>query len=220
MKAKKSILTPKQKIFLKEFINNSPLSSLFYLTGGTALSEFYLQHRLSEDLDFFCPQKFEIDIVHEFINKEKTILQAEKVLFEKRNGRDIFTLDFKNKDFLKVEFVHYPYHNLAPFKKIGNLSVDSLIDIAVNKLFSVFARNETKDFVDLFFLLKKYTVTQLLDGVEKKFELKLSKFSVGNEFYKIRKITQLPKMIRKLSLRELIDYFKDQARELGGIILT
>lgn len=25
----------------------------FYLTGGTALSEFYLQHRYSDDLDFF-----------------------------------------------------------------------------------------------------------------------------------------------------------------------
>ena len=25
----------------------------FYLTGGTALAEFYLHHRYSEDLDFF-----------------------------------------------------------------------------------------------------------------------------------------------------------------------
>ncbi|MFH0841469.1 MAG: nucleotidyl transferase AbiEii/AbiGii toxin family protein [Bacteroidota bacterium] len=26
----------------------------FYLTGGTALGRFYLNHRASDDLDFFC----------------------------------------------------------------------------------------------------------------------------------------------------------------------
>ncbi|MFH1233514.1 MAG: nucleotidyl transferase AbiEii/AbiGii toxin family protein [Patescibacteria group bacterium] len=29
------------------------MCSNFYLTGGTALAEFYLHHRLSEDLIFF-----------------------------------------------------------------------------------------------------------------------------------------------------------------------
>ena len=46
------ILTPFQSAFLKAF-SQSPLNDRFYLTGGTALAAFYLQHRLSEDLDFF-----------------------------------------------------------------------------------------------------------------------------------------------------------------------
>jgi predicted nucleotidyltransferase component of viral defense system len=49
----KTILTPNQKILLAEISRYQPITKRFYLTGGTALSEFYFQHRLSEDLDFF-----------------------------------------------------------------------------------------------------------------------------------------------------------------------
>jgi hypothetical protein len=38
----------------------------FYLTGGTALAEFYLQHRLSEDLDFFSEQEVESQAIAVF----------------------------------------------------------------------------------------------------------------------------------------------------------
>ncbi len=47
-----TLLTPFQGEFLKAF-SRTDLNAAFYLTGGTALSAFYLQHRLSEDLDFF-----------------------------------------------------------------------------------------------------------------------------------------------------------------------
>ncbi|MCX7716486.1 MAG: nucleotidyl transferase AbiEii/AbiGii toxin family protein [Endomicrobia bacterium] len=30
----------------------------FYLAGGTLLSAFYLHHRLSENIDFFCEEEF------------------------------------------------------------------------------------------------------------------------------------------------------------------
>ncbi len=54
----KSILTPDQKRLL-EYISKDPkITDKFYLTGGTALAEFYLQHRLSEDLDFFSETEF------------------------------------------------------------------------------------------------------------------------------------------------------------------
>ncbi len=48
----KTILTPTQRQVLDILAKNSKFTS-FYLTGGTALSEYYLHHRLSEDLDFF-----------------------------------------------------------------------------------------------------------------------------------------------------------------------
>ena len=46
------ILTPFQKQILTG-VGHSPLKQSFYLTGGTALAAYYLQHRYSEDLDFF-----------------------------------------------------------------------------------------------------------------------------------------------------------------------
>ncbi len=50
----KSILTPKQLNFLELVSKEKQLTSRFYFTGGTALAEFYLQHRLSEDIDEKC----------------------------------------------------------------------------------------------------------------------------------------------------------------------
>ena len=50
------VLTEGQKAFLSHF-GKSPLCKIFYLTGGTALAAFYLQHRFSDDLDFFTEEE-------------------------------------------------------------------------------------------------------------------------------------------------------------------
>lgn len=52
----KGTLTPIQKILLVEF-EKIREASFFYLTGGTALAEFYLGHRRSYDLDFFTRER-------------------------------------------------------------------------------------------------------------------------------------------------------------------
>lgn len=49
-----TVLTPLQNKFLGEFFE---LTSDFWLTGGTALSAFYLHHRYSEDLDLFTDKE-------------------------------------------------------------------------------------------------------------------------------------------------------------------
>lgn len=52
----RTILSDFQKTTLSLF-KKTPLAKTFYLAGGTALSEFYLQHRKSEDLDFFTQEE-------------------------------------------------------------------------------------------------------------------------------------------------------------------
>ena len=47
------ILTPLQKKIMGHLFQDKWFCRFFYLTGGTALSAFYFQHRFSEDLDFF-----------------------------------------------------------------------------------------------------------------------------------------------------------------------
>ena len=47
-----AILTDFQKSVLRACATE-PMFQDYYLTGGTALSEFYLGHRFSEDLYFF-----------------------------------------------------------------------------------------------------------------------------------------------------------------------
>ena len=49
----KTILTERQRQLLNLLSQESYIQQNFYLSGGTALAEYYLHHRLSEDLDFF-----------------------------------------------------------------------------------------------------------------------------------------------------------------------
>ena len=49
-----SILSEQQKRLLELLGGEKIVANSFYFTGGTVLAEYYLHHRLSEDLDFFC----------------------------------------------------------------------------------------------------------------------------------------------------------------------
>jgi predicted nucleotidyltransferase component of viral defense system len=50
----KEIITQFQREFLESFFEQT---QAFFLTGGTALSAFYLHHRYSQDIDLFTVQK-------------------------------------------------------------------------------------------------------------------------------------------------------------------
>ena len=50
---KMPLFTQEQKLIFDQIKNNQYLTDNFYFTGGTALSYFYLNHRYSEDMDFF-----------------------------------------------------------------------------------------------------------------------------------------------------------------------
>ena len=48
------VLTPEQRLFLGKFFARA---RAFYLTGGGALGEYYLHHRLSLDIDLFTQDR-------------------------------------------------------------------------------------------------------------------------------------------------------------------
>lgn len=54
-----NVLTSLQEDFLRAF-SKTPLKDSFFLMDGTALSAFYLQHRLSEDMVFFTEEEGQI----------------------------------------------------------------------------------------------------------------------------------------------------------------
>lgn len=76
----KTILTPKQLEFLELAQSQPQLTQRFYLTGGTALAEFYLKHRFSEDIDLFC-EKEEVNqkLVEAFLRQYSGKLGVKKI---------------------------------------------------------------------------------------------------------------------------------------------
>ena len=88
--ANETILSKKQQELLDLIGRDKNLCQSFYLTGGTALAEFYLHHRYSEDLDFFSEHEFEPQSVSVFWQKIKKTVGIKKVDFEQSFNRNLF----------------------------------------------------------------------------------------------------------------------------------
>lgn len=130
----------------------------FYLTGGTALS-LQLGHRESEDLDFFCEQPFPPQEIEQQISSLGVLSQTEM---------DEGTVN-TYLDGVKLQLLHYPYPVLEPFLKWQGIQISSMIDIACTKLQTVAMRSNKKDFIDIYFLLKKYSLNTLLSYTRRKY---------------------------------------------------
>jgi predicted nucleotidyltransferase component of viral defense system len=158
----KTVLTKKQQQLLNLLSKESIIEDNFYLTGGTALAEYYLQHRLSEDLDFFSFEEIEINAIQIIFKKIKKEANFQKISYENSFNRNLFFLHFAD-EIIKTEFTYYPFEQVQkPLKKEG-LRIDSLIDIAVNKTSTIFTTPRTRDFIDLFLILQreKWTFAEL-----------------------------------------------------------
>ena len=77
-----TVLSPNQKKFIVFFVSNPYLKKTFYLTGGTCLSEFYLRHRYSEDLDFFSEKEINITSITSLLKQSKRSWVIKKLIFK------------------------------------------------------------------------------------------------------------------------------------------
>ena len=175
----------------------------------------YLQHRKSVDLDFFSLINFDTQAVLNILNtwSKKYNFEVQAEYFEPTY---ICTLIFSDKEKLKLDFSYHPYKKLAPPVKYGNhILVDSLIDIAVNKLLAISQRIEAKDFVDLYYLLHKYTVWDLMEGVRVKYRITTEPYILSSDLYLAEGLELMPKMVKPLALDELKAFFRQKAKELA-----
>lgn len=134
----------------------SPKELPFYLTGGTALGRFYLNHRYSDDLDFFtnadpCFQDHIKSLKASIVNYFDT--DMEKSLFSEDFAR--FYIAFEHLS-LKVEFVNdMPFRAGEPIHwSMGK--IDTPLNILSNKLTAVTGRDEPKDVCDIIFIAMNY----------------------------------------------------------------
>lgn len=215
-----AILTKDQKMVLDLVRRTPEISQNFYLTGGTALAEFYLQHRYSDDLDFFTENKEFPDFdVEKFAGDIKNEINALSVEYRRIHDRRIFFFK-KSTDELKVEFTYYPFMRLVPAVEDG-LAIDSLEDIAANKLMTLFDRIEAKDFVDVYFIIHEahLSLEQILVLVERKFRFSFEPLTLGSTFTRVSAISDLPKMIKPLTVEGLKMFFAEEAKKLASEIL-
>lgn len=220
-KETQTILTTDQKKFL-DFIGQHPsITKKFYLTGGTALAEFYLKHRYSEDLDFFSEESVDPLEVETFFKDAQRALKFRPQIVRQTYNRNVYELKYPGDRFLKVEFNYYPFPRIEAAKKFGKLLVDSVYDIAVNKAHTILQHPRARDYVDVFFITHRYeySFNRLIKDSRNKFDWSVDPIQLARNLRKIDTVADWPRMIKPLNKTKLKHFFHDLAMSLEDKIL-
>lgn len=211
----KTILTAAQIAILAALTKDNIFNKDFYLTGGTALSEYYLHHRLSEDLDFFSEK--EIDQLWLTTLVKKVLKDAKAIKYDLEVSYNRNLIHFIFKDFvIKTEFTYFPFPQIEKPITENGLKIDSLTDIATNKFFTIYQKPSARHFIDLYLILetKKYTWEQLEKLAKLKFDTVIDPIQLGSQLIKSHEIADLPKMGTTLPEYKWRSYFSDLAKSL------
>lgn len=154
-----------------------PLSFLeklgFYLAGGTALA-LQIGHRTSLDFDFYNPKHFSSlhlfgKIERIFKNNAEKISQQEDTLFCRIGEVDL-------------SFFWYSHKLIERPINAKGLLLASLDDIAAMKLIAISGRPAQRDYIDIFYLLKKFTLEEM-------FAFGYRKYPNFNHYLSLRALT-------------------------------
>lgn len=214
-----AVLTEAQKTALR-IVGQESAMGHFYLSGGTALSAFYLTHRLSDDLDFFTREDVRLTDASACVARVREAIQATEVRSDRLHDRHLFFFTYPEGE-LKIEFSRYAFDQLdsPTMDEFSGMRIDSLRDIAANKLAALLDRFDPKDFVDLYFLLNDRSLDDTRRDAVQKFRLQISDLFLGSELAKVRRIEVLPKMLKPLTVSELKSFFTQQARRLKNNVV-
>jgi hypothetical protein len=149
-----NILYPLQDKVLKLL---EPLSVDFYLTGGTALSRAYLNHRYSDDLDFFVNRSDQFKNQVELVN---TKMNQSGLKFEIAQADEDFVRILIHEDgMLKLDFINdVIYRSEVPVSTPVYRLTDTPLNILSNKI-TALSRLEPKDVVDILYIARRYAFT-------------------------------------------------------------
>ncbi len=212
--AREGVITEFHSDLLKA-VGRSPLKELFYLSGGTALAEFYLGHRYSEDLDFFTSIEMHLPKLPEILTEISKSVFAE---IEIQRSFEHFAKAFftRDNDTIATDWVCDTPFRLGKtlFDEELGIHYDDIDDIGANKISALFDRADIKDFVDLFFLDKEgYSFGNLFEKANEK-HVGLDRLWMVYALEQINHKEKLPRMIKPVSIEELRDHFLKIAKEL------
>ncbi|HST58822.1 MAG TPA: nucleotidyl transferase AbiEii/AbiGii toxin family protein [Longimicrobium sp.] len=127
------------------------------LDGGTTLAAFYLHHRESEDLDFFCDPPFNAVAFGEAVQEHARAAGIEITSMGRAN-LSISRLLARNHDRpgqqVKIDLVLQSPFRLEPLDDTENgIQIPSYRDICAGKLHAVCDRFAERDFIDLHVIL-------------------------------------------------------------------
>ncbi len=146
----------------------SAIASPFYLAGGTALTLAF-QHRISEDLVFFRPDRFSsLEWLHSLQNNGLHPTDANP------SNQTLHCLI----EGVKVSFFTYPFPMLEPLEQFQGVQIASMRDIASMKLAAILSRAEKKDYFDIAELGTRLDISLMLLDFQTRYGKELNLYAI------------------------------------------
>jgi len=150
-------------------MNSSELKD-FALAGGTGLA-LQIGHRISYDLDLFNQKSYnEEKLLQSLSNSFKL-----EVINKEANSLNLFL------EGIKVDLLSYRYPLLESIQIIDGIRIFSIKDIAAMKISAISSRGSKKDFYDIYFILKIYSLEKII-------EFYLNKFSMEQYYHVLKSL--------------------------------
>ena len=203
----KNAVEPYTLELLKKLTSDNRLSE-FSLAGGTALA-LQLGHRRSIDLDLFTTKDFDSNFILEHLEhiyNFKLDFSAENTLKGSINN-------------IKVDLISHKYKLVTPINTYDSIRLYSIPDIAAMKLNAITGNGtRSKDFIDIYFILKQYPLNEILEFYK-------TKYSTRNIFHVLKSldyfddinIQDWPEMIKENNL-QLSDIKKNIETEVNDFL--
>jgi len=189
---------------LIDFLMHKPELNRFVLVGGTALA-LQFGHRLSIDADLFGTQPLdELDLAE--------ILGGFGLVVELKRSKNIQVFSV---DSIKVDIVNYRYPLLQPIHSISQIRMASPEDIAAMKLNAIAGRGSRKDFIDLYFLMKRFTLKEMINFYMRKYaDGSLFMLLKSLHYFEDAEKEEMPQMIQSVTWETIKTHIASEVQKL------
>ena len=104
---------------------------------------------------------------------------------------------------------------------MGKLRIDSLLDIAVNKVFTIYQNPRSRDFIDLYLILKNnsWSFTDLRKKARLKFDTQIDPLQMATQLFRVKEVLDYPHMIIDLPEEDWQLFWLSEAGKLQSEVI-
>ena len=175
-----------------------------------------MHHRVSADIDIFCPEENLIPIVARQLTAA-LVQEGIDVQVIRSFGSFWEAVLRQGTEEIRFQLAYDTPFHLAEFSEHDGVHVHSLDDLAAGKLLALFARAEERDFIDVYLLAheKGYTVDHLIELARRK-DPGLDDYYLALAFEQAGRLPDRQEslrltMLRDIDMHRLKAFFREQA---------
>lgn len=123
---------------------------------------------------------------------------------------------------VKVEFTYFPFERIDHSQLKDGLPIDSMQDIAVNKLFTIYQKPRGRDFYDLFAMHKKlaWDLKELMKLARIKFDTTIDPLQLGRNLMQAEELKDDPLVTDQLyKYTDVTSFFRTVSQSLKEEVL-